>query len=205
VVISARQSSRRFLIILFPIQSWAPALFSRFRFFVLASAKLNKKRGSAKKAKAPSAKEKKREFALFMSCHCSAPSGGHSTPLHPSDGRVSQASRNCLRPFEPIPLSLLRVWPHPPCEPLLHGLHPPARYRGPMEPPGPLHSPASQPAQSAQPPQLALPVSPPQPSKKSTSATALQTLPNLRSLTSLPSCCRPSAPTTANHGTSAAS
>ncbi len=48
-------------------QSWAPALF---RAFALASVKLKKKRGSAKKkarkkAKAPSAKEKKRKFALF--------------------------------------------------------------------------------------------------------------------------------------------
>jgi hypothetical protein len=48
-------------------QSWAPALS---RAFALSSAKLNKKRGSAKKksakkAKAPSAKEKKRESRFF--------------------------------------------------------------------------------------------------------------------------------------------
>ncbi len=60
-------------------QRWAPALFSRFCAFALASAKPKKERESAKKkerekkAKAPSAKEKKREFALFLATHSGNP------------------------------------------------------------------------------------------------------------------------------------
>jgi hypothetical protein len=42
-------------------QSWAPALFSRFRPFALASAKLNKKRGSAKKKKRKKSESNERE------------------------------------------------------------------------------------------------------------------------------------------------
>jgi hypothetical protein len=55
-----------------PDQSWAPALFSRFCTFALASEKLKIKCGSAKKKKREKSESaererKKREFALFMS------------------------------------------------------------------------------------------------------------------------------------------
>jgi hypothetical protein len=45
------------------LQSWALALFSRFRAFALASAKPKKE----KKAKAPSAKEKSANLRFFLS------------------------------------------------------------------------------------------------------------------------------------------
>jgi hypothetical protein len=51
------------------MQSWAPAFFSRFcarEREAIKKAREHEEKKSAKKAKAPSAKEKKRQFALFF-------------------------------------------------------------------------------------------------------------------------------------------
>ncbi len=50
-----------FLLTARTVQSWAPALFSRFRAFALASAKLNKKRASARKKSAKKSESAERE------------------------------------------------------------------------------------------------------------------------------------------------